>query len=88
MPKNFLLLFGWCNNNIAKIGSITMRIIASLDFTSAVQYNYDLFHIYHFIIDSFLTETLEPTNDQPSVAHSSLGLSVAPESQDHRFKPC
>ena len=67
-----------------------MRIITSLDFTSAVQYNYDLFHIYHFIIVSFLTETLEPTNDQlpVSVAHSSLGLSVAPESQDHRFKPC
>ena len=51
---------------------------------------YDLFHItYHFIIDLFLMETLEPTNDQlpVSVAHSSLGLSVAPESRDHRFKP-
>ena len=33
---------------IAKTAFISSRIIASLDFISAVRYNYDSFHIYHF----------------------------------------
>ena len=33
---------------IAKTEFISSRIITSLDFKSAVQYNYDSFHIYHF----------------------------------------
>ena len=40
---------------IAKIAFINARIIASLDFISAVQYM--IHFIYHFIVDSFLTGT-------------------------------
>ena len=63
-PEFFRLLYA-----IAKIAFITARIIASLDFIYAAPYMIHL--IYHFIVDSFLTETLEPTNDQ--WLHSSVG---------------
>ena len=42
---------------IVKIAFITAKIIASLDFISAV-------HMIHFIYHSFLMGPLEPTNDQ------------------------
>ena len=41
--------------------------IASLDFTSAAQY---IIHFtYYFIVDSFITGTLEPTSDQVRASH-------------------
>ena len=46
---------------IVKIAFITAKIIVSLDFISAVHM---IHFIYHFIIDSFLTRPLEPTNDK------------------------
>ena len=48
---------------------ITARIIALLDFISAVQYV--IHFIYHFIVDSLLTGKLEPTNDQLLTSVSS-----------------
>ena len=52
---------------IAKIAFKTARIIALLDFLSAVHYM--IYFIYQFIVDSILTGTLEPTNDQfPNVS--------------------
>ena len=48
---------------IAKIAFITARIIASLDFISAVHYMIHFMH--HFVFDySFTMGTFEPTNDQ------------------------
>ena len=55
-PEFFRLLYA-----IVKIAFVTAKIIASLDFISAVHM---IHFIYHFIIDSFLTGPLEPTNDQ------------------------
>ena len=50
--------------------SITARIIASLDFISAFQ---SMIHfIYHFIVDSFITGTLKPTNDQIPMSVASM----------------
>ena len=63
-PEFFRLLYA-----IAKIVFITVRIIASFDFISAVHIIMIHF-IYHFIIDLFPTGTLEPTND-----HSAPNIS-------------
>ena len=62
-PIEVLNFSGFFSYAIAKIAFITARIIASLDFISAVHIIMIHF-IYHFIVDSFLMGTLEPTNDQ------------------------
>ena len=48
-PEFFRLLYPW---PIAKIAFTTVRIIVSHNFVSAIQYNYDSFHIYHFMYTS------------------------------------
>ena len=66
---------------IAKIAFKTARIIALLDFLSAVHYM--IYFIYQFIVDSILTGTLEPTNDQFPNVSDFIAQLVRPS---HRFR--
>ena len=46
------------------IGTADMKSSEAMILAAMIRSSYMIHFIYHFIIDSFLTETLEPTNDQ------------------------